>query len=465
MKILLVQSIKDKKRVLNLMPHLGLGYLATSLREKGTVQILDCVKEKFDFDDFAFFIKKNQPTVVGFTMFSCDSESVKQGIEIVKRINPNIVTVVGGPHPSGDSHGTMKYLPEVDFAFKGEAETSFPLLIDLLLNGNSADERQFSAIPGLVWKKDNTIVCNQPKFSDDLDSLGFPSWDLIMPHTYKGVPNGVFLKQAPFAPIITTRGCPYACTFCAGHNVTGKKIRRRTIDHIIEEIKILHLKYGIREIHIEDDNFTFDNEFAKKVCEEIIRLNYPLTFSCPNGVRLDRVDRELLELMKRAGWYIIFVGIESGSERILKHMKKSLKKEQIREKVSLIRDVGLEASGYFILGYPEETKEDIYETIRFARSLDLNWAQFATFIPIPGSDIIHSSKIHIFDENVNWTNFFNTEVPYSPPGISKKELKKLQKEAFYSFYVRPKVIWQLIKKIRRDNFRLIMRRCFAYLFN
>lgn len=465
MKILLVQPIKDKRRVLNLMPNLGLGYLATSLRKKFTVQILDCVKENIDFDAFAHFIKKNQFDVIGFTMFSCDIESIRQSIKIVKDINPKIVVVVGGPHPSGDPNGTMKYLSEADFAFKGEAEIGLPLLIDSLLSNNTTEEKQLSTIPGLIWKNDNEVMCNVNLFSDNLDIFGFPSWDLIMPHTYRGVPNGVFLKQSPFAPIITTRGCPYACTFCAGHNVTGKKIRRRTVDHIIEEIKILHLEYGIREIHIEDDNFTFDNEFAKKVCDEIIRRNYPLTFSCPNGVRLDRVDRELLELMKRAGWYIIFVGIESGSDRILKHMKKSLKKEQIREKVSLIRDVGLEASGYFILGYPEETKEDIYETIRFARSLDLNWAQFATFIPIPGSDIIHSSKIHIFDGNVNWANFFNTEVPYSPPGISKKDLKKLQKKAFYSFYMRPKVIWQLIKKIRRDNFRLIMRRCFAYLFN
>ena len=465
MKILLVQPVKEKKHVLNLMPHLGLGYLATSLRKKFSVQILDCVKENFNFDDFSTFVKKSQPDVVGFTMFSCDSESVKQCIDIVKHINPNIVTVVGGPHPSGDPCGTLEYLPETDFAFKGEAETSFPLLIDLLRNGNNTDEKTFSTIPGLIWEKDNTIVCNSPKFSDDMDSLGFPSWDLIMPHTYKGVPNGVFLKQSPFAPIITTRGCPYACTFCAGHNVTGKKIRKRTVEHIIEEIKMLHLKYGIREIHIEDDNFTFDNDFAKKVCEEIIRLNYPLTFSCPNGVRLDRVDRELLELMKRAGWYIIFVGIESGSDRILKHMKKSLKKEQIREKVSLIREVGLEASGYFILGYPEETKDDIYETIQFSRSLDLNWAQFATFIPIPGSEIMNSKQFQMLNETTNLRNYFNTDVPYSPLGISKEELKKLQKKAFFYFYIRPKVIWQLIKKIRRDNFRLIARRCFAYLFN
>jgi len=462
MDILLVQPVKDKKHTLNLMPPLGLGYLASSVRRGHNVRILDCVKEGLDMKGFKDYVARNTPDVIGFTVFSCDLENVKKSIKLVKEINPEIITVAGGPHPSGDPQRTMAYLDFLDFVFAGEAEKGFPIFIEQL--SRKPDERNFKNIPGLVWKENGNINSNPKIFIENLDAIEFPSWDLLELNTYKSVPNGVFTKQYPFAPIIVTRGCPYLCTFCSAHNIVGRKLRHRSIDNVIEEIKLLYQEYGIKEIHIEDDNFTFDLGFAKEFCNRLMKLGLPLTYSCPNGVRLDRIDIELLSLMKRAGFYNIYVGIESGSPRILKHMRKNLSLEEISEKVDLIKEAGLEASGYFILGYPEETIEDMEMTISFARLLKLDWAQFAAFIPIPGSDIMKDEYVKKVSEAISWSDFFNTDVPFAPRGISRKQLKKMQKRAFLRFYLRPKKILNLIKKIKFNNFIFITRRIVSYLF-
>lgn len=460
MDILLVAPIKDIRHTLNLLPPLGLGYLASSIRNTHHVRILDCVKEGLDLTSFREFLKKEKPQLVGFSVFSCDLENVKKSIAVVKNFDPEIITVVGGPHPSGDPKGIFDYLERLDYAFAGEAEVGFPLFLDRLAKKSP----EFNDIPGLVWKKNGSLQANEKIFFEDLDLLGSPSWDLLSPDTYRGVPNGVFTKQYPFAPIIVTRGCPYLCTFCSAHNIVGRKIRHRSVENVIGEIILLHEKYGIKEIHIEDDNFTFNIDFAKEFCNRLIKLNLPLTYSCPNGIRLDRIDKELLQLMKKAGFYNIYVGVESGSLRILKHMKKSLSPEEIAKKVSLIKEAGLDVSGYFILGYPEETKEDIEKTITFSKSLNLDWAQFATFIPIPGSQIMENDYVRKISQEIGWSNFFNTEVPFSPKGITRKELKKMQKRAFLSFYLRPKQIFSLLKKLRRDNLIFIIRRVMMYIF-
>ncbi|OGS44970.1 MAG: hypothetical protein A2539_04650 [Elusimicrobia bacterium RIFOXYD2_FULL_34_15] len=462
MDVLLVQPVKNKNHTINLTPPLGLGYLASSIRKQHNVRILDCVKEGLDLDSFRDYVQKNPTDVIGFNVYSCDIENVKKSIEIVNEINPDIITLAGGPHPSGDPEETMLYLDSLSFAFAGESEKGLPLLLEQL--SKKAEKKEFKNIPGLVWKENGKININPKIFVENLDSIEFPSWDLIKLSTYRGGAHGIFTKQFPTAPIIVTRGCPYLCTFCSAHNIVGRKIRHRSIENVIEEIKLLYQKYGIREIHIEDDNFTFNIEFAKEFCRKLINLNLPLTYSCPNGVRLDRIDIELLQLMKKAGFYNIYVGIESGSQRILELMKKNLKIEEITKKIKLIKEAGLEVSGYFILGYPEETREDMEKTIGFSKSLNIDWAQFGAFMPIPGSDILKNEEVKKAVANINWSDFFNTDVPFSPAGITRKELKKIQKKAFLTFYMRPRQIINLIKRARINDIAFILRRITSHIF-
>lgn len=461
MKVLLVQPIKEKKQVINLVPPIGLGYLTTALRDDNDVKILDCVKERLTLGGFREEVMRFKPNLVGITAFSCDLLEVRQMTSAIKEIDQNITTVIGGPHPSGSLDGIFEDVEGVDFAFRGEAEVGMKMLVKSL--EDSAPKDDLKNIPGLIWRENGIVCCNDQIFVDNLDDFGFPSWDLLNPQEYHGLPNGVFTKQMPFAPIIATRGCPYSCTFCAGHCIVGKKVRKREIPHILEEIKLLYEQYRVKEIHLEDDCFTFDLDFAKDLCRGIISLKYPLSFSSPNGIRLDRVDDELLELMKEAGWYSIYVGIESGSNRVLKEMRKNLTKEFISKKISMIRRAGLEVAGYFILGYPTETRRDMEETIKFAKDVDLSWAHFATFIPLPGSEVVRDLESKGWVKPKDWSIYFNTEVPFVPDGMSKKELKEIQKRAFFAFYLRPAKIFKLITKIRMHNFWFIFKRIFFYL--
>ena len=177
-------------------------------------------------------------------------------------------------------------------------------------------------------------MVNPPIFVETLDEFGMPSWDLLRPDTYPLAPHGGFFKNYPIAPIIITRGCPFSCTYCAGHLISGKKIRHRSIDKVIEEIKVLYYQYGIREIHIEDDNFTFYHDLVYEFCRKLKENHLNISWTCPNGIRLDSLTKELLMAMKGAGLYGISVGVESGSDKILKDMRKSLTKEKIREKLN-----------------------------------------------------------------------------------------------------------------------------------
>ena len=263
-----------------------------------------------------------------------------------------------------------------------------------------------------------------------------PSWDLLRPDTYPLAPHGGFFKNYPIAPIIITRGCPFACTYCAGYLVSGKKIRHRSIDKVIEEIEVLYHKYGIREIHIEDDNFTFYHDLVYEFCKKLKEHNLNISWTCPNGVRLDSLDKELLLTMKEAGLYSISVGIESGSDKILKDMKKNLTKEKIREKIELIKDCGLEVSGFFIIGYPTETKKDIMDTINFAGSLDLKRAGFSLFKPFPGTEatrqLVEKGELKEMSDE-DWAHFVLADAVYAPPGLYKgrdEEVKTQSASAF-----------------------------------
>jgi anaerobic magnesium-protoporphyrin IX monomethyl ester cyclase len=447
MKILLVRPFN--KESFTVVPPLGLGYLATSLRKTGfKVKILDCVKEKITSEVFNQILKKERPDLVGITVFSSDLVITKEYLEKVKTFNKKIITVIGGPHPSAMPKECFDYYQDIlDFAFIGEAELGFPELVKDLAEKRHPEARNLKKIPGLVWKQNTKVIVNKPKFPMDLDRIGFPSWDLIKPESYPHAPIGGFARRFPVAYILTSRSCPFNCTFCAAKATHGPIFRRKSLHEVMKEVKYLTQKRGIKEIHILDDNFTLDKEFVKEFCLTKMKEKLDFTWNCSNGIRLDRVDEETLTLMKQAGCYSVAVGIESGSARILKHMKKNLTKDYIKKQVDLIRKVGLEVTGLFILGYPAETKKDILETISFATSLNLTKAAFSIFGPLPGSEMWdYLTKQGRLDlSHLHNLSYYRTDSNYMQ-GVSQKDFRSLQKKAFFDFYLRPKIIWILIKE-------------------
>ena len=367
MKTLLVKPYNLSDHI---QPSLGLGYLATSLRANNhEVDILDCIKEDLKLDGFLKRVKELKPDVVGLQCYTFDLRFVKEALDGLKKLDSKPVTMIGGPHPSAAPKETFGYFGDsLDFAFIGEAEKGLPLLLDKLGNGSTID---FSEIPGLAWRESSGVRLNPQAFTHDLDSLGMPAWDLISPENYPESQHGAFFKKFPIAPIMVTRGCPFPCTFCAGSVVAGKKIRKHSARFMLDEIKYLYERHGIREFHIVDDNFTFDKAYVKEFLKKLIALNLDISWATPNGVRVDALDKELLDLMKKSGLYLISLGIESGSDKVLNLMKKHTTVKKIREGVNLIRSSGIDIAGFFIVGFPGETKEDIADTMRFSLDLDL----------------------------------------------------------------------------------------------
>jgi anaerobic magnesium-protoporphyrin IX monomethyl ester cyclase len=445
------------------VPPLGLAYLAGSLRRAGfDVDILDCTKENIRTEELASRLTQFKPRFVGFQLFSYDLPEVRSCIEVTKKVLPDTLVVVGGAHPSGAPDLIFDHLPLVDYAFHGEAESGLVLLGQREIEGRSITNDN---IPGLIYRQAGKTLSTPAYFEPNLDNYGLPAWDLINPRDYQNAPQGVFLKSTPVAPISTSRGCPYPCSYCAGKTITGARIRKRSIQSVLDEIEMLHNDYDIREIHIVDDHFTADRKRVLEFCKGLEQRGLHIYFTFPNGVRLDSLDEELLKILKKSGCYSMIVGIESGCDRVLKDMRKKLTVEEIRKGVARVKNSGIDISGFFILGYPTDTRESILETIAFSKSLGLNAAHFSNFLPLPGTPATKQLQQEGKLLDTDASNLFYSRVVYVPEGMTKKELKSLQRRAYLGFYLRPLVLFRLLKKVKGPSHMLaIFKRLSDYLF-
>jgi len=433
LKILLMKPINEVYYVIQ--PNLGLGYLAQIALELGhEVEILDSGKERLTWERFKE-IAARQYDIIGIQAFTHEILSAKRHLEIIADVSPDTVTVMGGAHISALPRETMELLPLLDLGFVGEAEVGF----EMFLKGKT--------VPGLVYRERGIKI--NPKVTPTVDRL--PAWELMKPKDYPVNPHGGFCKKTPVAPMIISRGCPFPCSFCAAKTVTGKKIRYRSIDNVIEELMLLGSYYGVREIHIEDDNFTLRKDYVLEFCRAVTGAG--ISFALPNGVRLDTLDEEMLDAMVKAGFYSFAVGIESGSDRVLGLMKKTLTTKVVREKIKLIKSFGIQITGFFLLGYPTETVKEIRETIRFSKELPIDKASFMFVMPLPGTDLWRG--------NSDLENFFYYRIA-NLSDIPKKTLKRLQRFAVFSFYVRPRILFNAIFQIRSlSQIRIIVKRLWS----
>lgn len=445
MKVLLIKpsNLSD-----HIQPSLGLGYLATQIRNEHEVRIVDCIKEHLPGPQLLPVLEEFQPDVVGSQCYSMDLAKLKPVLQTVKEFNRDIATIIGGAHATAAPEHSMKFFGRetLDFVFAGEGEIGFPKFLREL---EAPGGPNFKNVPGLGWTNGGGLQLNPGAQAPDLDQLGMPAWDLIMPETYPFSPHGVVCKNFPIAPVMATRGCPYKCTFCSS---AGTKLRTRSVDLMLEEVKLLHQRHGIREFHMVDDNFTLDMDYAKEFLLALIKLNLGVTWATPNGIRLDRLDKPLLELMKEAGFYSISVGIESGSDPIRIKMKKGSNLRKIRSDLQMVKEVGgIDVTGFFILGFPTETRDDIEKTLKFSRELPLQRATFHSFIPLPGTEVWREMEANGELDRVDWERYFFWAGAYVPQGLTREELKRFHRKAFLLFYLRPRIILQNLKFMVRPR--------------
>lgn len=453
--------MKPKNLSDHIQPSLGLGYLAQQFKKDHDVDIFDCIKSNTTPDQLGKIVEATKPNVVGVQCYTFDVSNVRRILRAVRNVSREITTVVGGAHMSSDSIQAMADLgSDLDFGFGGEGEIAFPRLLQALERGQST----FEGIPGVVWRRRGEIVANEQMLVSDLDALGLPALDLLRPDTYPECQQGAFYEQFPICPIITTRGCPYTCRFCSAPVISGNRLRCHSVKYLRGLILTLYHCYGIREIHIVDDNFTMDIARAKQVMRMIVDLGLGISLATPNGVRMDRLDDELLELMKAAGVRVVSVAVESGNDRILKAMNKATTVAGIRRDVARIRRHGLDVAAFFIVGYPGETRATIQDTIRLARELDLLRANFFTFVPLPGTkcyeELVYSGEIEAVDRD---SLLFMT-APYTPRGMTRKELLRLKRRALVTFHLRPKILVRNLLAIRSvRHFKFLLRRFYDWV--
>ena len=304
---------------------------------------------------------------------------------------------------------------------------------------NGKPKRSHPDLKQLIAEKKlyTTKIGDQSRdFQIDIDDFGEPDWDDIDPRSYPTIlPHGMTYKSMPIAPIITTRGCPYSCIYCSAPITAGKRMRYRDPVKVVDGIEMLINKYDVKEVQIEDDNFTLKRHHAVAICEEILKRKIKIDWSLPNGVRIDKLDPDLLRLMKKSGCYQMSLGIESANQRILDMIKKRLNKNLVRNTVCEIKKAGIEAVGFFMIGFPTETKKEIQETIDFACSLELDKATFSKATPLPGT-VLYDIWLEKYskNKNIDWKSFCYEQFYADWAECTPKEIARLQTFAFKGFF-------------------------------
>lgn len=418
-------------------PPVGLGYLATALRNIGhEPDVQDCVINKWNIKNILDYIDISKPEIVGITMFSQSINNVREILKEIKTKYPKIISIIGGPHPTGISERVLKDLKNADYGVIGEGEIPLQQLAKYLEKG----EGKLENIPGLIWREGTTIHSNLKIEHEKLEDFGFPAWDLINPCNYFSSPS-----VGPNTSVIhTSRGCPFLCQFCVK---LGRKLRFRNLDHIYEEINMLHYKYGVNHFILCDEGFAMKPYFTKAFCQYVIDKGDNFYYSAGMGLRLNVLDDEMLELMKKANFKChVNIGIESGVPRIRKLMKKSLTQQQIYRGIMLLNKHGFHPDGNFILGYPGETIREMQETIRVAMKLDLWGASFTPFLPLPGSSItnelMEQGKIPV---DFDFSKLSQDSIIYASDGISIEEINSIRRNAVFKFNIRPRMLWYHIR--------------------
>jgi len=457
MKILLVNPITSERGMFACTPNLGLGYLATALRRSGfEADIWDGMKKDMTRKKLKERLKTLDYQVIGVQVYTCSVEEAQETLTFVKSLDPKVLRIIGGAHVSGESENALDQL-DADYAFRGEAEIGLPKLLKKI---SGEEDCEYKDIHHLIWRENGQIHRNELKPIMDVTALGLASWDLIDPNEYPNAPIGAFVKSFPLATISCSRGCPHQCTYCANKLIMGRGMRARSKESIIEELDLLYNKYGVREYQIIDDTFTSRRSLAKGVCEEIINRGWKIGITFPNGVRVESLDEELLKLLERAGCYSIGMAIESGSQRIVDHMKRNQSLEKVKEKVELVaRTTKIRMTGFFIMGYPAEEREDILKTIKLAKELPLKRAQFTIWIPVPGSEMTEQLKKEGKLNIKNLSSVVLNQINYVPENLTEDELQKLLRRAYFEFYFRPKIIIGLLREIQSlEHLMNILRR-------
>ena len=358
-------------------PQTGLAYLAAMLKDTYKVGIIDCIAEDWDWPKFRTFLHQENPRYILTNVITATLTNDMSVVSLAKELKA--VTIAIGPHVTDLPKETLQFFPELDYIIRGEAELTVGELIDACERKSGVGE-----VRGIAFRDGSGIVITEEReFIDDLNILPMPAHELLPLKKY----YRPFFGNYTF--IITSRGCPFNCSFCRQTVMWKGKFRQRSVKSIIEEIKYLQ-KLGLDSLLLHADTFTVNKDWVIQLCKEIIDSNISIRWAC--NTHAATIDREMVKWMKKSGCWMIAPGIENASQVVLDNVNKGATVSQIREAVEIIHSEGIEVWGYFVLGLPGETKESIKETIKLSKDLPLDMANFAVGSPYPGTKFFNQAK-------------------------------------------------------------------------
>jgi anaerobic magnesium-protoporphyrin IX monomethyl ester cyclase len=413
---------------------LGIAYLGAVAENAGhEVKVIDCQAEKLTYETFRSRIAQIPSDVIGVTATTLLYKSAMHLITIAKQVQPQAVTMLGGSHGTFWDENALNEHPSLDIVVRKEGEQTFIELLSKLQT-----KTNFNNVLGITFRSEGKIIRTPDRpFLEDLDSLPFPAHHLLPLDSLKRM--GKIL-----VPLISSRGCVYWCDFCSTVRMFGRGYRMRSPKNVVDEMQLVHDKYGVSQVTFYDDAFTVNRDRVVKICEELHARKLDMTWDC--GTRVDMVDRELLKTMHDAGCFAVWLGVESGSEAILGAMNKRIKLDQTRLAYKTAHDVGLMTIANTVLGFPGETEQTAWETIRFVKELNPDDVGFYVATPYPGTpmyeQVIKNGWLRVTDFDK-----YDTAGPtFETPWLSMEKLAKIRYKAYQQFYLRPTYILKMMRR-------------------
>ena len=428
MKVLMINPPynSSKYKFIGLVaPPLGIAYIAAMLEKNGiTVKILDAPALEIGHEAVKNEIQKYSPDIVAVTSVTPTIESALKTAKISKEACPNAVTVLGGYHPTFTYQEVLKN-DFVDIVICGEGELTMVELVDSLEN-----EKNLREVKGIATKDFKTLPRGIIK---DLDSIPFPARHLLPMDEYK-----ILNMKLTTGTIVSGRGCPYKCSFCASSAMHGQKLRLRSAENVVDEMEYLVNDHNIEMVAFMDDTFTLNNKRVYEICETIKDRGLDNYWGCT--ARVDTISEDLLKTMKDAGCITMFLGVESADQQFLNQINKNTNINRIKKTFQLTKDYGMRTIASVVLGMPGDTKRSITTTIKFVKTLDPSYAVFSLATPYPGTDFYLNAVSENLIKINDWSKYTLLSPVLETVDCSLDELKKLQKKAFKEFYLRPSYI-------------------------
>jgi radical SAM superfamily enzyme YgiQ (UPF0313 family) len=425
---------------------MGVLVLAAVARTRGyRVHLVDAKQVGTSIDDACRAVLALGPDYLGLSATTISVCNAARIAARVKTRSPDVVTIVGGPHVSAIPERTLEAFAAFDYGVVGEGEVSLFELLDGLAQGRPVDR-----IAGLVYREggEGGRVRANPRapYIDDLDALPMPAWDLLpdFPHRFR--PSILSHPQTPVASVITSRGCPFSCTFC-DRSTSGRRGRMHSVEGVVRLCRHL-VDLGVRHILFVDDLFTVRKQRVIDLCHALLDAGLRFTWSCNSHPNL--LDFSTMQLMRRAGCWQIAYGIESGSQRILDVVKREVRIPRMRDTLRMTRAAGIRAKGYVMIGHPTEGLDSLAETADFLGVVELDVCQITKFTPYPGTPSYPTIREYgTFDED--WERMNAMNFVFVPRGLTEDILERYFDHFYRAFYSRPDVLWGLVRLLARER--------------